>query len=296
MGRLEDRVAIVTGAASGIGAATARRLAAEGARVLITDIQDEAGEALAGSLDAEHRGADAAPDETRVAFRHVNVVDEDQVAAAVAEAVDRWGGLDILHNNAGFVGVTGPLEETPAAEWHQTMDVLLTSVFYGLKYATPAMRARGGGSIINTASVCGFQAGIGTHAYTVAKHGVIGLTRSAALELAEDRIRVNAICPGYIATGLSAGRAVSTVDADEFDERLDKARGRMSDSQPIARMGEGADIAAAVAWLASDDASWVTGTSQVVDGGLTIGKPWRKQPGAVTENREIRMYPPGSYQ
>lgn len=296
MGQLEDRVAIVTGAASGIGAATATRLAAEGARVLITDIQDEAGEALAGTLDAEFRASDDAGDQTRVAFRHVNVVDEDQVAAAVAEAVDRWGGLDVIHNNAGFVGVTGPLEETPADQWHQTLDVLLTSVFYGIKHAAPAMRPRGGGSIINTASVCGFQAGIGTHAYTVAKHGVIGLTRSAALELAEDRIRVNAVCPGYIATGLSAGRAVSTVDADEFDQRLDRARDRMSDSQPLQRMGEASDIAAAVAWLASDDSGWITGTSQVIDGGLTIGKPWRKQPGAVTENREIRMYAPGSYQ
>lgn len=287
VGLLDDRVAIVTGAASGIGAATATRLVAEGARVLLTDIQDEAGESLAGSL----AGGDG-----QAAFRHVNVVDEDQVAAAVAEAVDRWGGLDIIHNNAGFVGVSGPLEETTGDEWHQTMDVLLTSVFYGIKHATPAMRARGGGSIINTASVCGLQAGIGTHVYTVAKHGVIGLTRSTALELAEDNIRVNAVCPGYIATGLSAGRAVSSVDSDEFDQRLDKARDRMGQSQPLTRMGEGADIAAAVAWLASDQSGWVTGTSQVVDGGLMAGKPWRKQPAAMTENREIRMYRPGTYE
>jgi NAD(P)-dependent dehydrogenase (short-subunit alcohol dehydrogenase family) len=286
MGMLDDRVAIVTGAASGIGAATARRLAAEGARVLLTDIQDEAGEALAAELAGP--GGDTA-------FRHTNVVDEDQVASAVAEAVDRWGGLDVIHNNAGFGGVSGPLEETTATEWHETMDVLLTSVFFGIKHAAPAMKARGGGSIVNTASVCGFQAGIGSHVYTVAKHGVIGLTRSAALELAEDGIRVNAVCPGYIATGLAAGRAVSSVDADEFDQRLDRARERMGDSQPMHRMGEADDIAAAVAWLASDDSAWVTGTAQVIDGGLTVGKPWRKQPAVMTERRPIRMYAPGTY-
>jgi len=287
MGVLDDRVAIVTGAASGIGAATARRLAAEGARVLLTDIQDEAGESLAAEL-AGGPGGDAA-------FRHTNVVDEDQVAAAVAEAVDRWGGLDVIHNNAGFGGVSGPLEETTATEWHETMDVLLTSVFFGIKHAAVAMKARGGGSIVNTASVCGFQAGIGSHVYTVAKHGVIGLTRSAALELAEDGIRVNAVCPGYIATGLAAGRAVGSVDADEFDQRLDRARERMGDSQPMHRMGEADDIAAAVAWLASDDSGWVTGTAQVIDGGLTVGKPWRKQPAVMTERRPIRMYAPGTY-
>jgi NAD(P)-dependent dehydrogenase (short-subunit alcohol dehydrogenase family) len=284
MGLMDDRVAIVTGAASGIGAATARRLVAEGASVLLTDIQDEAGEALAVELGSA------------AAYRHVNVVDEDQVADAVAEAVERWGGLDAIHNNAGFGGVSGPLEETTATEWHETMDVLLTSVFFGIKHATPALKARGGGSIVNTASVCGFQAGIGSHVYTVAKHGVIGLTRTSALELAEHGIRVNAVCPGYIATGLAAGRARSTVDADEFDERLDRARERMGDSQPMHRMGEADDIAAAVAWLASEQSAWVTGTTQVVDGGLTTGKPWRKQPPVMTERREIRMYAPGTYE
>ena len=284
MGLLDDRVAIVTGAASGIGAATAKRFVDEGASVLLTDIQDDAGRALAAELGP------------RAAYLHANVVDEGQVAAAVAEAVERWGGLDVLHNNAGFGGVGGPLEETTGDEWHQTLDVLLTSVFHGTKHATPAMRARGGGSIINTASVCGFQAGIGGHAYTVAKHGVIGLTRSSALELAEDGIRVNAVCPGYIATGLAAGRARADVDEAEFQTRLDKARDRMGDSQPMHRMGEADDIAAAVTWLASDQSQWVTGTAQVIDGGLTTGKPWRKQHPTLTERRSVRMYAPGTYE
>ena len=283
MGMLEDRVAIVTGAASGIGAATSHRFVAEGARVLLADIQDDAGQALAQQL-----GSNAA-------FVYCNVANEDDVAAAVAQAVDRWGGLDVLHNNAGFVGVTGPLEETTNEEWEQTLAVLLSSVFYGTKHATPAMKERGGGSIINTASVCGLEAGIGTHAYTVAKHGVVGLTRSTALELAEHNIRVNAVCPGYIATGLAAGRAVSDVDDEEMQRRLAKARSVTANSQPLARTGEPADVAAAVTWLASDDAKWVTGTTQIVDGGLTVGKSWRKQPAAMTERRPIGMYAPGSY-
>ena len=284
MAMLDGRVAIVTGAASGIGAATARRFVTEGAKVLITDIQDEPGQALADEL-----GENAA-------FLHTNVARESDVEAAVAEAVDRWGGLDVIHNNAGFVGVTGPLEETTDQEWQETLAVLLSSVFYGTKHATPAMRERGGGSIINTASVCGLVAGIGTHAYTVAKHGVVGLTRSTALELAEYNIRANAVCPGYIATGLSAGRAISEIDDAELQRRLTRARSVMDNSQPMPRMGEPADIAAAVTWLASDDSEWVTGTTQVVDGGLMAGKPWRKQPPGVSEKRPIRMYPPGSYE
>lgn len=283
MGRLDDRVAMVTGAASGIGAATATRLAAEGAKVLLTDIQDEPGQALASKL-----GPNAA-------YRHTNVAKESDVAAAVAEAVERWNGLDVLHNNAGFIGVTGPLEETTDEDWHQTLAVLLSSVFYGIKHATPAMRQGGGGSIVNTASVCGLYAGIGSHAYTVAKHGVVGLTRSSALELAEDNIRVNAVCPGYIATGLAAGRPVSEIDQAELERRLSRARSVNDDAQPMHRMGEPEDIAAAVAWLASDDAAWVTGTTQIVDGGLTVGKPWRKQPPGFVERRPIRLYAPGTY-
>ena len=281
--RLAGKVAIVTGAASGIGAATSRRLAAEGARVLLTDIQDEVGSDLAAEIGNEAK------------FQHCNVVSESDVAAAVQTAIDTWGRLDILHNNAGFVGVSGPIESTTAEGWANTLEILLTSVFYGTKHATPAMRDSGGGSIVNTASVCGLRAGIGTHAYTVAKHGVIGLTRSTALELAEYNIRVNAVCPGYIATGLSAGRSRSEIDEAEMAERLEKARGWANDAQAMNRMGEPEDIAAAVAWLASDDSEWVTGTEQVVDGGLLNGRAWRKLPKTITEDRPIRLYAPGTY-
>jgi len=282
-GRLDGRVAVVTGAASGIGAATARRLAAEGAQVLVTDIQDEVGRDLAASIG----GA--------AAYRHCNVTVEDEVEAAIAEAADRWGRLDIVHNNAGFAGVSGPIESTTASGWASTLDILLSSVFYGIKHATPVMRSAGGGSIVNTASVCGLQAGIGNHAYTAAKHAVVGLTKSAALELAEYGIRVNAVCPGYIATSLAAGRSRSEVDDAEMQERLDKTRAWGDNAQPLARMGEPEDIAAAVAWLASDDSAWVTGTAQIVDGGLMAGKAWRKLPRTITEDRPVRLYAPGSY-
>ncbi len=284
MARLNGKNAMVTGAASGIGAATARRLVADGANVLLTDIQDEVGQALADELGDQ------------AAFLHCNVALEDDVSAALSDVVDRWGGLDILHNNAGFIGVTGPIESTPADGWANTIDVLLSSVFYGTKHATPLMRERGGGSIVNTASVCGLQAGIGAHTYTVAKFGVVGLTKSTALELAEFNVRVNAVCPGYIATGLAAGKSLSEMDDVERAERLKRAHEHTDEAQPFHRMGEPEDIAAAVAWLASDDAAWVTGTAQVVDGGLITGKPWREQPRAMTEDRPIRMYAPGTYE
>jgi NAD(P)-dependent dehydrogenase (short-subunit alcohol dehydrogenase family) len=278
--RLDGKVAVITGAASGIGAATARRFVAEGAKVVIGDLQDEVGEELAGSL------GDGA------AYRHCNVAREDQVAALIGEAVDRWGRLDVLYNNAGFVGASGAFEDIGVSEYDLTMDVLLKSVFLGIKHASPVMKAQRSGSIISTASVCGLVPAVGTHLYNVAKAGVVMMTKTAALELAEWDVRVNCICPGYVATQLAAGRALSEVDAEEAASRLDAARERMSESQPITRMGEPDDIAAMATFLAGDESAWVTGTAQVVDGGLTLGKPWRRQPKAVTEHRPIRMYVP----
>jgi NAD(P)-dependent dehydrogenase (short-subunit alcohol dehydrogenase family) len=280
MGRLDGKVAVITGAASGIGAATARRFVAEGARVTIADIQDEVGAALAAELGAAAE------------YQRCNVVHEDQVAAAIVETAERWGRLDVLYNNAGFIGITGPLEETTADEFDMTMNVLLRSAFFGVKHAAPIMKAQGSGSVISTASVCGLEAGIGAHVYTIAKAGVVMLTRSAALELAEHGIRVNCICPGYIATQLAAGRSLSEVDAAEAESRRDRARQNARAAQPLQRMGEPEDIAQMALFLASDESQWVTGTAQVVDGGLLSGKPWRKQPSVMTERRPIRMYHP----
>ncbi len=279
-GRLAGRVAVITGAASGIGAATAAMFHEEGASVVIGDIQDEVGERLAAELG------------DRVRYQHCNVASEADVAALIATAADTWGRLDVLYNNAGFVGAQGPLSDISVDDYDLTMDVLLKSVFLGIKHASPIMKAQDSGSIISTASICGLTPDVGTHLYNVAKAGVIMLTKSAALELAENNIRVNAICPGFIATQLAAGRELSDIDEAENAARMAKVRERMAESQPIRRMGEPDDIAQMALFLASDESAWVTGTAQVVDGGLTLGKPWRKQPKNVTQPGPIRMYAP----
>lgn len=279
-GRLDGKVAVITGGASGIGAATAARFVAEGAKVLLGDLQDEVGETLAASL------GDGA------AYRHCNVAREPQVKGLIDEAVDRFGRLDIVFNNAGFGGAMGSFEDTSVDEYDLTMDVLLKSVFLGIKHASPYLKAQRSGSIISTASVCGLMPTIGAHLYNVAKAGVIMMTKTAAVELAEYDIRVNCICPGYVATQLHVGRTLSELDADEAAERMDKARERTNESQPIARMGEAEDIASMALFLAGDESTWVTGTAQVVDGGLTLGKPWRKLAPMLTEHRPMRMYVP----
>ena len=278
--KLEGKVAVITGAASGIGAATAGLFVEHGAKVVVGDIQDEVGERFAASLGES------------AIYRHCNVAREPQVAALIEAATQAWGRLDVLYNNAGFVGAQGPFEATSVEDYDLTMDVLLKSVFLGIKHASPIMKAQGSGSIISTASICGLVPDVGTHLYNVAKAGVIMMTKSAALELAEHDIRVNCICPGFIATQLAAGRALSDIEDAENAQRLDKVRDRMADSQPLRRMGDPGDIARMALFLASEDSNWITGTAQVVDGGLTLGKPWRKQPRGVTEPGPIRMYKP----
>lgn len=280
MGRLEGKVAVITGGASGIGAATVRLFVAEGANVVIADLQAEVAEGLAAELG----GAALA-----VAC---NVAREADVKRAIDAAVERFGQLDILFNNAGFGGIQGPLEETSVDEYDMTMDVLLKSVFLGTKHAAPHLRARGGGAIVNTASVCAFEAGIGNQLYTVAKAGVAMMTKTAALEMAEYNVRVNAVCPGYIATPLAAGRPRSQHGEEEVEAALERLRSRVNDRQPLGRAGEPEDIARAVLFLASDDAEWVTGQTLVVDGGLLAGRPWRKLARNVTERRELTIYRP----
>ncbi|MGE3075840.1 MAG: SDR family NAD(P)-dependent oxidoreductase [Dehalococcoidia bacterium] len=280
MGRLDGKVAVVTGGASGIGAATVRKFVDEGARVVIADLQAEVANDLASSL-----GENA----TAVAC---NVVNESEVAAAIAAAVERWGRLDILFNNAGFGGISGPLDETTLDEYEMTMNVLLRSVFLGTKHASPHMKARGAGSIINTASVCAFEAGIGNQLYSVAKAGVVMLTKTAALELAEHNVRVNAVCPGYITTPLAAGRPIGDNSSERVEVGLARLREANQQLQPIARAGEPEDIANMVTFLASDESQWVTGQAMVVDGGLLAGRPWRKLQPWLTERRDIRLYRP----
>lgn len=274
MGRLANQVAVVTGGASGIGAATAERLVAEGARVVIADLQDGPGTQLASRLGS---GA---------VFLHTDVSAEADVRRTVDEAVSRWGRLDLMFNNAGIGGVVGPLQDISEAEYDATMNVLLKSVFFGIKHASPVMKAQGSGSIVSTASVCAFEAGIGTHLYSVAKAAIVMMTKTAALELGEWGIRVNCVCPGYIATPLASGGTITDLGEERVGRKVERTRQRTADAQAIPRSGESEDVAALVAFLASDDSQWITGTAQLVDGGLMAGRPWRKQPTYLTERSD----------
>jgi len=274
MDRLSGKTAIITGGASGIGAATVRLFVEEGARVLIADTQTERGEELANQL------GDAA------VFRRVDVTREDDVLGVVEEAVKRWDRLDCMYNNAGFSGALGSIETTTVEEFDITFDVLLKGVFFGMKHAAPAMRENAGGSIISTASVAGLNAGEAPHLYSVAKGAVIHLTRTVALELGEHGIRVNCICPGIVATPLAAGSPKAS------DESLKKFAKGLAKAQAMGRVGQPEDIARAALWLASDESEWVTGHAQVVDGGVFAGRPWSRQADWITGNRPIKMYRP----
>lgn len=276
MGRLDEKVAIVTGGASGIGAGTVRRFVEEGAKVLIADLDEERGSGLVTELG----------DST--AFLRTDVSKEEDVAAMIAEATDRWDQLDCLFNNAGFGGALGPIASTTIEDYDLTMDVLLKSVFLGMKHAGPVMAAQGSGSIISTASVAGLRVGYAPHLYSVAKCAVIHLTKTVALELGEDNVRVNAICPGFIATPLAAGRP----DADE--SQIQQMRDAGATSQVLGRVGEPLDIANMALFLASDESRWMTGQEFVVDGGFEAGRPWSRWPKFAKMERPIRHHrPPG---
>lgn len=256
-GRLDGKVIVVTGAASGIGLGTVERLVAEGACVVAADIQDAKGAAL------EARFAD------RVAYVHCDVLQEEDIARAVATAVARFGGLDGIFNNAGAGGVMGPVETTGLDDWRTTMDLLLTSCFLGTKHAVPHLAARGGGAIVNTASIAGLQAGWGPLAYSTAKAAVIHLSRVSAAELAARSIRVNAICPGLIATSIFG--ASLGMPREQADQLAAFVAAQGGSAQPVGRAGRPADIAEAVVWLMSDGGSFVTGSHVVIDGGITVG-------------------------
>jgi len=220
---------------------------------VIADLNVEGGEAAV--RDCKENGG-------RAVFQKTDVSAEADVKAAVARAVKEFGRLDIMYNNAGLGGAVGPIDETTVENWDKSLAVLLRSVFLGMKFAIPEMRKLGGGSIISTASVAGLRGGAGPHAYSAAKAAVINLTRSVALEVGKDRIRVNCICPGGVNTPLinnhvPGGEPV----AEQF----------LALVQAIPRAGHPQDIAAMALFLASDDSEWITGTAMVVDGGLTAG-------------------------
>jgi NAD(P)-dependent dehydrogenase (short-subunit alcohol dehydrogenase family) len=252
--RYEGKVAVITGAASGLGEATARLLVAEGGRVVIADYGAERGKAVATSL------GDSA------IFVECDVTVEDQVAAAIDAATATWGRIDGAFANAGIVGVSGPIAETPMDDFDRTIAVLLRGVFVTVKHAARAIQAAGnGGSIVMTASVAGVQGGLGPHAYSVAKAGVIGLARSAAAELAGHRIRANAIAPGSIPTGMTAHVIAGDPDA------LEAATKRIGQNSPLGRSGLPIDIAEAALYLLGDAGSYMTGQTLVIDAGMTSG-------------------------
>jgi NAD(P)-dependent dehydrogenase (short-subunit alcohol dehydrogenase family) len=254
--RFAGKRAVVTGGASGIGRATALRLAGEGAAVIIGDIDEAGGQELADTSNG------------RITFQRTDVTQAAEIEALVA-AADAAGGLDVLFNNAGAGGARAPLDEIAPEEWDRTQALLLRSVALGIRYAAPLMAKRGGGAIVNTASVAAIGAGYAPTAYSTAKAGVLHLTRMAAADLARHNIRVNAVLPGFIATNIfttSLG-----LEGDQRDQANAAIAGMAAEAQPIRRTGRPEDIAAAVAFLASDDAAFVTGTHLLVDGGLTIG-------------------------
>ena len=254
--RFAGKRAVVTGGASGIGAATARRLAAEGAWVLIGDIDVAGAEAIAAGN----------PD--RMKARRCDVTQADDIAALI-QAAHSGGGIDILFNNAGAGGARAPIDEISAEEWDFTQNLLLRSVALGIRFAAPLMAARGGGAIVNTASIAALETGAAPTAYSVAKAGVLHLTKMAAADLARHGIRVNAVCPGFITTNIFA--SAIGLEGAARDKANAVIAGIARRAQPIQRPGSPEDIAGAVAYLASDDAAFVTGTHIVVDGGITIG-------------------------
>ncbi len=259
-GRIDGKVVVVTGGASGIGEGSVRLFAEEGGRIVLADIQDERGHSLVESVGGD------------TSYVHADVSIEADVQGAVAHAIDRHGRIDAIFNNAGYAGALGGITEVEEAEYDQTMDGLLKGVFFGIKHAARAMQAQGdGGSIVSTASIAGVGAGNGPVIYSVAKGAVMHLTKVAAYELGEFNIRVNCICPGGIATpifGKSLG--LSAADADKTVEAIAQVMGQF---QPIKRSGQPSDIAHAALWLSSDDSSFVTGHALIVDGGATLGRP-----------------------
>ncbi|MBU8908738.1 SDR family NAD(P)-dependent oxidoreductase [Desertibacillus haloalkaliphilus] len=243
MGKLQDKVAVITGGASGIGAATARLFVAEGAKVVLVDLNEEKGKAM----EEELKGLQA-----EALFVKADITSEEEVTNIYKQTIDTFGKVDIVFNNAG-IGRTLPTHELEYSEWRKTVNVDLDGVFLVARGAIREMLKAGGGTIVNTASMYGWVGAPGNAAYNAAKAGVVNLTRSLALEYAENNIRVNALCPGYIDTPIIP----------------EEVKNQLSAATPMKRLGTSEEMAKAVLFMASDDSTFMTGNSLVVDGGFT---------------------------
>ncbi len=275
MPRLDNKIAVITGGCSGIGLATVELFAAEGARIMVADVQDEKGAALAARLGE------------RVAYQHCDVSSEAQIEALMQAAAGRFGAIDILFNNAGSPGAVETIEEMTGALWDLTHAVLLRGVALGMRYAVPHMKARGG-AIVNTASIAAFTTGAAPIAYSAAKAGVVQLSRVAAAELARYGIRVNAICPGFVVTDIFASglRGLNLPQA-VLDQVTEALRAAAPHSQPVKQAGSPEHVAQACLYLASDESTFVTGTQLVVDGGITIGPRTSWDPDMISPIRQL---------
>ena len=269
--RLKDKVAVVTGGASGMGLASVIKFLEEGAQVVIADYNSDSGNAaLRKAQDAGFEGA--------VSFIRTDVAVESDVEMMLNFAVSEFGGLDIAFNNAGVGGAIGPLTKIRVEDWDYTFNVLARGVFLGIKHAARIMKAqKSGGVIINTASIAALSGDAGPLVYSAAKAAVVSMTKSSAVELAEDRIRVNAICPGFIVTPLAHGGNEET------------AKETFSNSQPWPDYGRGEHIAGAALFLASDEAEFVTGESLIVDGGITAAGPELSKKSPRNSSRNSRF-------
>ena len=254
--RLRDKVAVITGAASGIGAATAKTYVEQGAKVVLGDIQDDAGAALAEALGGPERAV----------FCHCNVTSEAEVQTLVDTAVSTFGQIDVMFNCAGIVGAIGPMSTTPADEWKLTIDIMVNGVFYGMKHASRHMKEAGSGSIISMSSTAGVMGGLGPHAYAAAKHAVVGMTKNLAAEMGSFGVRVNCIAPAGMATPMVA--EVITGNHQNLDDTI----AALAEASPLkGRAGLAQDVANAALWLASDESGYTSGLTLTVDAGATTG-------------------------